>query len=128
MKNSNVRSRSGKSYPLLFAALLCALVWTPLASRAKSQATITVSNSSSREIVHIYTSPTDRKEWSEDRLPDGGKLPPGESFTLSNVITESDQIKVIAEDREGCFMYAVVSTGEAANWTINNSTARDCGN
>ncbi|HEX3232360.1 MAG TPA: hypothetical protein VHQ95_25500 [Pyrinomonadaceae bacterium] len=128
MKNSNARIPYGRSWSALLVALLCGLVVAPLASRARLQATITLTNNSSREITHVYTSPTDRKEWSEDRLPEGSKLLTGESVTLSNVITENDQIKIIAEDKEGCFMYSVVSCAEPATLIVNNSTPRDCGN
>src|SRR5258705_13742 len=100
----------------------------PLESRASLQATITLTNNSSREIAHVYTSPTDRKEWSEDRLSEGSQLQTGDSLTLSNVIAERDQIKLIAEDKDGCFMSAVVSCAEPATWIINNNTPRDCGN
>jgi|GEM_PF-2064472 len=127
MKNSKAKSRYGRACLALLVALWCGFVMAPLASRARLQATITLTNNSSREIAHVYTSPTDRKEWSEDRLSEGSKLQTGDSLTLTNVIAESDQIKVIAEDTEGCFTSAVVSCAEPATWIINNNMPRDCG-
>ena len=128
MKKSKTRVKIGRSHLALLAALVCGLTAAPSSSRAKALATITVTNSSSREIDHLYTSPTDRNEWSADQLSEGSTLQTGESFTLTNVISENDQIKVIAEDKEGCFLYSVMSCQEASTWTINNTTPRDCGN
>lgn len=105
--------------------VLGAVSAAPSRSRA-IQATITVTNNSSREIAHLYTSPVDRKEWSEDRLAEGDRLQNGESVTVSNVISENDQVKVIAEDKDGCFSYFVAS-GDDPTWSINNATAKDCG-
>lgn len=128
MKSSKTRVKIGRSHLALLVAFLCGLMVAPSTSRAKLQATITVTNNSSREIAHLYTSPTDRKEWSSDQLPEGSKLHTDGSFTLTNVICESDQIKVIAEDKDGCFLYSVVSCQETSTWTLNNNTPRDCEN
>ena len=128
MKNSRAKATMSLSSLMLLLTVVCTLAALPSPSRAKAQPTITVTNNSSREIDHLYTSPTDRKDWSADQLPEDSKLQTGESFTLTNVITENDQIKVIAEDKDGCFLYAVVSCQEAATWIINNNTTRDCGN
>jgi hypothetical protein len=128
MKTSKTSVKIGRSHLTLLVALLCGLMVAPSPSRAKLQATITVTNNSSREIAHLYTSPTDRKEWSADQLPEGTKLQTAGSFTLTNVICENDQIKVIAEDKDGCFMYAATTCNEGAIWIITDSTSRDCGN
>ena len=128
MKDSKTRVKIGRSRLVLLLALMCGLTAAPFSSRAKALATITVTNNSSREIDHLYTSPTDRKKWSADQLPEGSKLQTGASFTLSNVISENDRIKVIAEDKDGCFLYSELSSQEASTWTINDTTPRDCGN
>ena len=128
MKESKTSVKIWRMFLTLVLALVCGLTAALSSSRAKAQATITVTNNSSRVIDHLYTSPTDRKEWSADQLPEGSKLQTGESFTLNNVISENDKIKVIAEDKEGCFLYVEVSAQEASNWTINNESPRDCGN
>ena len=111
----------------LLAIVTCTFATVPRSSSAANRATITVNNNSRREIVHLYTSPVDRNQWSEDYLPDGSRLQSGGSITLSSVITDRDQIKVIAEDKDGCFSYSVISCADAASWTIDNNTARDCG-
>src|SRR5438477_9701204 len=128
MKNSKPRLEIRRSLFVLLVALLCGFMAAPSSSRAQPQATITVTNNSSREIDHLYTSPTDRKEWSADQIPEGSKLQTDGSLTLTEVICESDQVKVIAEDKDGCFMYAVMSCQGPSTWTINNTTPRDCGN
>ena len=128
MRNSNPRLKVRRSPLALLVALLCGFMAAPSLSRSKPQATITVTNNSSREVDHLYTSPTDRKEWSADQLPEGSRVQTGASFTLTNVICERDQIKVIAEDKDGCFMYVLISCQEPSTWTISNTTPRDCGN
>ena len=129
MSNSiRVTIRSRRSWLVLLVTLSCAFMTAPSVSRARLQATITVTNNSDREIDHLYTSPIDRKEWTADQLPEGSKLSSGASFTLSNVICEGDQVRVIAEDKDGCFIYGVVSCQESTAWIITNAVARDCGN
>jgi len=51
----------------------------------------------------------------------------GQSFTLSNVARDQQQVKVIGEDRDGCFLSTVVNCGDSATWTVTNNSARDCG-
>lgn len=128
MKNS-ICGTSGRYFGLaLMVTLSCAFMAPPSLSGSGLQATITVTNNSDRDINHLYTSPISRKEWTADQLPEGAKLASGASFTLSNVICEGDQVRVIAEDKDGCFMYQVASCQESATWTITNTTSRDCGN
>ena len=53
----------------------------------------------------------------------------GQSFTISDVTCSSNEIKVVAEDGEGCFVYGVISCAQATtSWTITNDAPRDCGN
>jgi len=120
MRNSIERWNAGY-VSLALLVVLCGFT-AALSSSSRPQATITINNNSSRQIVHLYTSPVDRKEWSEDRLPEGSKLQTGDSFTLNSVIAESDQINVIAEDKDGCFSNATVSCQDPSAWTITNTT------
>jgi hypothetical protein len=119
---------------LMVAALMCAVVSMALSdsaisaeSSAQSMMAITVANNSSREIRHMYLSPVDRKEWGPDQM-DGSVLKAGETFTITDVSCSGNEIKVVAEDKEGCFLYGVVSCAQPnAAWTINNDTSVDCG-
>lgn len=89
---------------------------------------ITVTNNSARDMHHLYLSPVDRDAWGPDLLNDG-ILRVGQTFTISDVSCAGNEIKVIAEDREGCFAYGVVSCSQAATgWTITSETPKDCGN
>lgn len=105
------------------------LATVPLLSGAPPQATtnITVVNNSSREIRHIYLSPTTQDNWGPDQL--GGSLlgSGGGSYTLSNVACSQTNIKVITEDQNGCFLYQVVTCGQSSTWTITNDATPDCG-
>ena len=122
---------------MALATLLCAIVGIPAlsnaasSSRAESQPlmTIAVANNSSRDIFHLYLSPVDRDVWGPDLLPEGTLIRVGETFTVSDAACTGNEIKVIAEDRQGCFVYAVVGCSQAStSWTITDATPPDCGN
>lgn len=128
---SKVRARL-----LILTALVGALASMPaLAGHAVSSRlsmepvmAIAVTNNSSQEIHHLYLSPVDRNDWGPDQM-DGTVLKTGDTFTIAEASCTGNEIKVIAEDKFGCFMYGVVSCAEAsAAWTITNDTPRDCGN
>lgn len=137
MKSSikKARRKNGTRMLLLFS-LVCALISSPALSSAAIPAVssaqpmlgISVTNNSTREIRHLYLSSVDRNNWGPDLL-DGTIIRNGESFTISEAACTGYEIKVIAEDQQGCFMYGVVSCAQAAtSWIITNDTPGDCGN
>lgn len=130
------RLQGRKKFAVL-ATLICALVVIPpLSSVANTHAstnqpvmTIAVTNNSSREIYHLYLSPVDRDAWGPDLLSEGTILRIGETFTISDATCSGNELKVIAEDRQGCFVYAVLGCAAASSgWTITDATPPDCGN
>lgn len=121
------RSRVISYRLIILTVFVCALVAMPLLSSAHPTASgITVTNNSSREIIHVYLSPVEQENWGPDQL-NNASLVSGQSVTLSNVSCSGAEIKVIGEDRDGCFLSAVVSCGDG-QWTITNETPTDCGN
>lgn len=107
--------------------ILAAVVTGPLLSQAAGLATsVTITNNSGREIRHIYLSPTSQDNWGADQLG-ATAISPGGSYTMSDVACTGADIKVIAEDQDGCFLYQVVSCGQSSTWTVTNESARDCG-
>ena len=119
------------------STLMCALMGVATlsnktsASQLESQPlmTIAVANNSSRDIYHLYLSPVDCDAWGPDLLAEGTLLRVGETFTISDAACAGHEIKVIAEDRQGCFVYTIVGCAQAANgWTITDATQPDCGN
>lgn len=98
-----------------------------LGARMTTDTNITVVNNSSREIRHVYLSPTSQENWGPDQLSSSISAGGG-SYTLSNVACSQAAIKVITEDQNGCFLYQVVSCGQNATWTITNDATPDCGN
>ncbi|HKR02765.1 MAG TPA: hypothetical protein VJT09_18950 [Pyrinomonadaceae bacterium] len=112
---------------LTFCAVLCALAALPLLSSARPATTsVNIVNNSNREIRHVYLSRVDVDDWSGDKL-NGTAIAPGQSATVSNFSCDSQQIKVIGEDQDGCFVSTVVACGSNASWTITNETVADCG-
>jgi hypothetical protein len=96
-------------------------------STARSFSTsVNIVNNSSREIRSVYLSSVNADDWSGNQLGTA-TIPAGQSFTLSNVECGQQQVKVIAEDQDGCFETTVISCGSNGTWTITNDTARDCG-
>jgi hypothetical protein len=127
MRNSHAdTARNARRLAVLIASL-CVFAALPLLASARARtASINVVNNSSREIIHVYLSHADGDDWGQNQLGDSS-ISPGQSFTISNVSWDQPQVKVIAEDRNGCFLSAVVTYGDGAAWTITNDTAADCG-
>lgn len=121
------RAKREPRRPVALIAALCALAALPLLSSARARTdSISVVNNSNRQIIHIYLSPPDSDNWGSEQL-NGSVIAPNQSFDLTNVACSQSQIKVVAEDSDGCFLSAPVACGGAATWTITNSTAADCG-
>ncbi len=136
MRSSLERSQGKKRFALL-VVLVCALVGIPAlssaagtsVSSAQPMMTIAVTNNSSRDILHIYLSPVDRDVWGPDLFSEGTVLRPGQTFNISDASCNGNEIKVIAEDRQGCFTYGVVGCAQASTgWAITDATPADCGN
>jgi len=131
MKSAIANSTSSviKGFALV-VILLGIFAAAPLLSGAHAPAatSITVVNNSSRQIRHLYLSPANQDNWGPDQL--GGSMigSGGGSYTLSDVSCSQSNIKVIAEDQNGCFLYQIVSCGGSSTWTITENATPDCGN
>src|SRR2546423_4844235 len=90
-------------------------------------ASIRVVNNSALEIRHLYLSPSDRDDWGADQL-DHASIRTGETFTLNNVSCNQSEIKLIAEDQNGCFVSQVVACADNSSWTIPAGVTPNCGN
>jgi|SRR5262252_6475347 len=110
---------------LVFVGLV-ALVTVPIARARSVTASIRITNNSSRTIRNVYLSHVDVDDWGNNQLGDS-TIGAGQSFTISNLTWDQQQVKVIAEDQDGCFLSAVVPVEASAAWTITNETAADCG-
>ena len=110
--------------------ILCTALGTlaalPLLSSARSSNSINIVNNSNRTIRYVYLSHVNVDDWTGDQLGGNG-VSPGQSSTLSNFSCDQQQIKVIGEDQDGCFVSSVIACGGDATWTITNDTAADCG-
>jgi len=110
---------------MILAVVISLLSVTPLRSSAMSQTTVTITNNSSWEIRHIYLSPVDNNDWGPDQL--NGVIAPGGTFSLT-VTSDQAQVKVITEDKDGCFLYQTIDcTGGSTAWTITSNLTPDCG-
>ncbi len=129
MTNSHSPIRT-RSFIIICVSLLV-MASLPLLSSARSKSTFTLTsvnivNSSSREIRNVYLSHVDRDDWGTNQLGNS-TISSGQSFNLSIASWDQQQVKIIGEDADGCFVSTVVSNGGNATWTIDNDTARDCG-
>jgi hypothetical protein len=111
---------------IIFCGIFSALVVLPLLSRAQPANSINIVNNSNRVIRYVYLSHTNADDWTADQLGGNG-ISPGQSATVSNFSCDQQQVKVIGEDLDGCFLSNVVACGGDATWTITNDTAADCG-
>lgn len=123
MKNSYSLSK-WRRWTIFWGAFL-ALAATPLLSAARSSTSVNIVNNSGYEIRNVYLSRVDTDEWSDNQLG-SSVIAAGQSFSLS-VTCDQQQVKIISEDQEGCFLSTVVSCGENSTWTITNETPRNCG-
>jgi hypothetical protein len=126
MKNSD-SMRNPRSLIIICVALLT-LAALPLVSRAQPSTSVNIVNNSSRVIRNVYLSHVNVDDWGNDQLSDGATIAPGQSFNLSIGTCDQQQVKVIGEDQDGCFLSTVVTCGTSSTWTITSDTARDCGN
>lgn len=113
---------------IMAVAAFCALAALPFLSTARSATATSVNivNNSSREIRSVYLSHVNVDDWTGNQLGNT-TIGPGQSFTLANIACDQQQVKVIGEDQDGCFLTTVVTCGDSATWTITNATAADCG-
>jgi len=96
-------------------------------SRARAvTANITVVNNSNWQVRNLYLSPPDSDAWGPEQL-NGTALGTGQSVTLSNVSCDQANIKIIAEDMDGCFISKVTACSGDSTATITNDLTRDCG-
>jgi hypothetical protein len=125
MKNSD-GLRNPRSVVIICVALI-AFASLPLLTNARATSTsVNIINSSSRTIRNVYWSHVDADDWSADLLSEG-TIAAGQSYNLSNIACDGQQVKIIAEDQDGCFASTVITCGQSSSWTITNDTARDCG-
>ena len=124
MKNSHNSHSLRRLFIFLVAFGVLAAV--PLLSGATPATSVNIVNNSSRAISHVYLSHVNADDWTGDQL-NNSSIAPGQSYTLNNVACDQQQVKVIGEDADGCFVSVVVNCGDNATWTVTNETARDCG-
>ncbi len=121
-------SRKAVFVVALAAVLMTMLVSVTSLSRTRTAAiNITVLNNTSGDIKHLFLSPPDSNLWSSDQLNDVA-IAPGNSAAVSGASCDQANLKLIAEDQNGCFIYQIVSCSSDVSWTIPNDATRDCGN
>lgn len=125
MKNSD-GSRVARRFIIICVALVAVAFVTWQAPARAVSTSVTIVNNSSRVIRNVYTSHVDADDWSANLLGEA-TIAAGQSLDVSNLACDGQQVKVIAEDEDGCFLSTVVTCGQNSSWTVSNSTARDCG-
>ena len=126
MRNSRAKQSRFRRVAII-AIAFCAFASLPLLAGARARtASINIVNNSGREIVNLYLSHADADDWGSDLLPDA-TIATGQSFTIPDVSWDQSQLKVVAEDGNGCFLSTVVSSSGDSTWTISADTQADCG-
>jgi hypothetical protein len=128
MRNLKVNATRIFSYAAMLAVVLSALVAAPLLSSAHAPtASISITNNSSRNILHIYLADPARENWGPDQLNEA-VMGTGQTVTLSNVSCPGAEVRIIGEDTDGCFVSTVVACTSNASWTITDEATPNCGN
>ena len=96
-------------------------------ARTPTATSVNIVNNSNKEIRSVYLSHVTADDWTGNQLSSGAIIAPGQSYNLSNIACDQQQVKVIGEDQDGCFSSTIVNCGDNATWTVTNATARDCG-
>jgi hypothetical protein len=94
-------------------------------ARSSSSVNITIVNNSNREIIHIYLSHVDQDDWGGNQLGET-TIGPGQTQTLSGVSWDNTQVKLNAEDRDGCFLSHVSPGSGSDSWTVTNTDPANC--
>jgi hypothetical protein len=123
MKNS----RSKRNLYRLAILSLSLFALAALSSARTTSTSVNIVNNSNKEIRNVYLSHVNADDWSGNQLGNGATIAPGQSYNLGNVACDQQQVRVIAEDQDGCFETTVVTCGDNSTWTVTNDTARDCG-
>ncbi len=125
MRNSGDRRNR---FGLVELIALFTLAGLPLLSSARSKptASLNIANNSSLEIRHLFLWPTGQDTWGTDQLNEQ-PIAAGGTFALGDLGCDQGEIKVVAEDQNGCFLYKVVTCSSNSSWTITNEDTPDCG-
>ena len=123
----NARSKRNLYRLAILSLSLFALAALSSARTPTTSTSVNIVNNSNKEIRNVYLSHVNTDDWTGNQLSNGQVIAPGQSYNLSNVACDQQQVKVIAEDADGCFLSTVVACGDSATWTITSDTARDCG-
>src|SRR5260370_18243256 len=100
---------------IIFCTAFGALATVPLRSRAQPSTSVVIVNASTREIRHIYLSHVGADDWTGNQLGDS-VIPPGQLFTLSGLACDQQQVKVIGEDQDGCFLSTIFDCASITTW------------
>ena len=122
MKNSRIN----RNFWRLATLSITLFALTALSSARTATTSLNIVNNSNKEIRNVYLSHVNLDDWGSNQLGDA-IISPGQSFALNNAACDQQQVKVVAEDQDGCFLSTVISCGDSASWTITNDSARDCG-
>jgi hypothetical protein len=127
MKYSPTKGTLLRVIVVCFVLLSLGALLTARTLKARTPTTsVNIVNNSSREIRNVYLSHVDADDWSDNQLG-GATISAGQSYNLSVSPCDGQQMKVIGEDSDGCFVSANANCGDSSTWTITNDTTRDCG-
>ena len=125
LRDALLNSRIYSRCLILVAVLSTLAALAPLSTATAPVLTINVVNNSAWEIRHLYLSPADNDNWGADQL-NGSSINPGTTRSL-NVSWNQSSVKLVAEDRDGCFLQTTVEASGTPVWTITSDTPRNCG-
>lgn len=90
-------------------------------------ADLEVTNTTNRNIHHLYLSPANQNTWGPDQLGDEPKdvIEPGSAFTLTGVEDGTYDVKFTLDDGSTCIVSRVEFEGHM-EWKIDDEVVNGC--
>ncbi len=91
----------------------------PAAGSSKGTASLILENQSSLTLCYLYISPANQDSWGDDQLGADNTVPPGSSFTITDIPAGTYDLRVETCDDQSVERFGEVLEGETT-WTITD--------
>ena len=110
-----------------FKSMALAVAGAVLFATAAFAGDFEITNSTDKNVHHLYLSPASANTWGPDQLGSGHSdvIDAGGKFTLTGVEDGTYDVKLTLEDGSACVAKGVKFEGDM-EWTIDEDMMKDC--